>query len=206
MYTDNRGSILYAGHATGKVGGSLAMNATTLLAIVADVPKALKKGSDFLDNWKRTIDLSKVRKINGQMPQNATLFAGKKYSFDVDNNPKFIEGVSQAKKARLDALHIKYPNGVDFDEFGFPRFEPYTVTVNGKVSSVEVQTAGNREIDFATADAKMGINKAYRDDHDLVWHHTEDTKTMILVPKDIHNEVKHTGGIAVFKNDINLDD
>lgn len=196
--------------ATGKVGGSLAMNATTLLAIVADVPKALKKGSDFLDNWKRTIDLSKVRKINGQMPQNATLFAGKKYSFDVNNNPKFIEGVSQAKKARLDALHINYPNGVDFDKFGFPRFEPYTVKVTKNGVEVEakvtIQTAGNRNADFAAANAEMGISTTYLQVNNLTWHHVEDTKTMILVPSDVHDAVKHTGGIAVFKNDINIDE
>jgi hypothetical protein len=29
---------------------------------------------------------------------------------------------------------------------------------------------------------------------DYVWHHVEDGRTMELVPKDLHNLVKHTGG------------
>ena len=199
---------IYARHATGKVGGSLAINASTLLLIVTEAPNILRKASDILKDW--IVDLSKVRKIGGSVPKNALSYTGKKYSFDVNQNPplqaKLNGSVPAAVQARLDALHVNYPNGVDFDEFGFARFEPYTVTVNGKLGKVEVQTAGNRNADFAEADRLVGIDEAYRVDNQLVWHHGEDTKTMILVPKDIHSEVKHTGGIAVFKNDINLDD
>jgi filamentous hemagglutinin len=30
-----------------------------------------------------------------------------------------------------------------------------------------------------------------------VWHHVEDTTTMQLVPQDIHQAVRHTGGAAI---------
>jgi filamentous hemagglutinin len=32
-----------------------------------------------------------------------------------------------------------------------------------------------------------------------VWHHVEDGETLILIPKDLHNAVRHTGGAAVIK-------
>ncbi len=32
------------------------------------------------------------------------------------------------------------------------------------------------------------------------WHHVEDTKTMQLIPTDLHDAVKHTGGCAVIKH------
>jgi hypothetical protein len=31
----------------------------------------------------------------------------------------------------------------------------------------------------------------------MTWHHTEQNGKLQLVPKDIHNVVKHTGGAAV---------
>jgi hypothetical protein len=33
-----------------------------------------------------------------------------------------------------------------------------------------------------------------------VWHHVEDGLTMQLVPQDIHNAARHTGGSAVIRN------
>jgi len=108
----------------------------------------------------------------------------------------------QAERQKFELLKQKYPNGVNFDKFGFPRFEPYAVKVNGKVGVVPVKTIGNRLQDFSKADAFLGINEEYRDLNNLVWHHVEDTQTMILVPKDIHTAVRHSGGISVAKNTI----
>jgi len=34
---------------------------------------------------------------------------------------------------------------------------------------------------------------------DMVWHHVEDAETMLLVPKDIHNAARHTGGSAILR-------
>lgn len=95
---------------------------------------------------------------------------------------------------------------MDFDEFGFPGFEPYIEKVNGKEARVTVQTNGNRNADISEADRKMGIDETYRQLNKLTWHHVEDMRTMILIKSDIHSEVKHTGGIAVYKNDINFDE
>ncbi|MBN1126825.1 MAG: HNH endonuclease [Sedimentisphaerales bacterium] len=34
------------------------------------------------------------------------------------------------------------------------------------------------------------------------WHHVEDGVTMQLVPTDLHQAVRHTGGVAVIKSGI----
>ncbi|WP_405237918.1 HNH endonuclease [Lentisalinibacter orientalis] len=33
-----------------------------------------------------------------------------------------------------------------------------------------------------------------------VWHHVEDGRTMQLIPQDIHNAARHTGGAAVIRH------
>jgi len=33
----------------------------------------------------------------------------------------------------------------------------------------------------------------------LTWHHNEDGITMELVPTDIHDAARHTGGVAIIK-------
>ena len=33
-----------------------------------------------------------------------------------------------------------------------------------------------------------------------VWHHVENGRTMQLIPREIHNAVRHTGGAAVIRN------
>ena len=35
-----------------------------------------------------------------------------------------------------------------------------------------------------------------------VWHHVEDGATMQLVPKEIHNATRHTGGAAVIRHGV----
>ena len=39
----------------------------------------------------------------------------------------------------------------------------------------------------------------------FTWHHVEDGITMQLVPTDLHDVVKHTGGAAVIKNGAKID-
>lgn len=52
--------------------------------------------------------------------------------------------------------------------------------------------------DIRQADKKFGIDAKYRKDNNLVWHHHEDTGRMQLIPKDLHNAVRHTGGYAIW--------
>jgi len=56
--------------------------------------------------------------------------------------------------------------------------------------------------DFVAAGKKAGFSDdaiKQLDDMGYVWHHHEDMETMILVPKELHNNLSHTGGRAVYK-------
>ena len=113
-----------------------------------------------------------VEKINNRHPINGDL-AGKQFPLSED-------------------LHEIYPNGVWFKENGCPDFTPYadiTVEVEG--------LTGNRKQDAKKANEATGFIKTPKD---MTWHHVEDGKTMQLVPEDLHEQVKHTGGAALLKN------
>jgi hypothetical protein len=51
--------------------------------------------------------------------------------------------------------------------------------------------------DFARADQAAGVTKEYRSANDLIWHHHQDCRTMQLVPGDLHEAVRHSGGVAI---------
>lgn len=51
--------------------------------------------------------------------------------------------------------------------------------------------------DFAAANAKAGYSKLPAD---YTWHHSEEPGKMYLVPLELHDAVKHTGGVATYKH------
>lgn len=119
--------------------------------------------------------LDEIQKINGRNPINAR-YAGK--TFD--------------GKTWTPALKQKYPEGVKFKPNGFPDFEPYkkaTVKLDG--------LTGNYATDESAALKKVGLSKT---PDGMVWHHVEDGETMHLIPQDVHQAVRHTGGAAILKS------
>jgi len=88
-------------------------------------------------------------------------------------------------------LQVKYPDSVSFTPQGFPDFSPYSVA--------EVQLdglTGNYANDAALSNEAVGLDATPQG---YVWHHVEDGETMQLIPQDIHNAVRHTGGAAVIR-------
>lgn len=81
-------------------------------------------------------------------------------------------------------LKAKYPDGVRFDAEGFPDFSPYAV------KTVRIHMTGTTA-DFAAANKAAGYSDK---DPDYTWHHHQDRITMQLVPKDLHGDIRHTGG------------
>ena len=84
-----------------------------------------------------------------------------------------------------------HPSGIEFSPQGFPKFGP--------VSKAEVQLqglTGNYAKDAAMANQAVGLDKT---PPGYVWHHVEDGITMQLVPQNIHNAARHTGGSAVIR-------
>ena len=55
---------------------------------------------------------------------------------------------------------------------------------------------GDRRIDDQMANGLTGFKKT---PEKYTWHHHHDGETMMLVPWDLHEAVKHTGGVAIVK-------
>ena len=129
---------------------------------------------------------STVKKINGRYPINAR-FAG---GFWRHNDPA---------KIPVEIVQ-KYPEGVRFNERGFPIFNQHLHEHPTKgFGDIELDhPTGKSWKDIRQADNQFGIDAKYRKDNNLVWHHHEDTGRMQLIPKDLHNAVRHTGGYAIW--------
>lgn len=118
-------------------------------------------------------DVSKVEKVNGRMPRKSADYAGKVY-----------DKLSPELKA-------KYPKSVRYKENGFPDFGPY------RTRSIRVQgLTGSSTHDSALANDAVGLKST---PEGYTWHHHEDGVTMELVPTDLHNAIRHTGGAAVIR-------
>ncbi|WP_080407043.1 hemagglutinin repeat-containing protein [Burkholderia ubonensis] len=113
-------------------------------------------------------------KINGRYPINS------KYAdqqFPMDKLPPDIQQ--------------KYPQGVKFNSQGFPDFSPYAK------AKVDVQgLTGDYRTDEALSNKRVGLSET---PDGYVWHHVENAQTMLLIPQDLHNAVRHTGGSAILK-------
>lgn len=85
-----------------------------------------------------------------------------------------------------------HPSGVTFKETGFPDFEPFSV------QKKEIKgLTGDYKIDSKKANSAAGLSETPKG---YVWHHVEDGKTMLLVPQNVHQATRHTGGAAIIKN------
>ncbi|WP_093177140.1 hemagglutinin repeat-containing protein [Pseudovibrio sp. Tun.PSC04-5.I4] len=85
-----------------------------------------------------------------------------------------------------------HPSGLEFDKQGFPKFEPHTET---KVQAENL--TGVYAKDEKIANRAAGFDKT---PDGYVWHHHQDGKSLLLVPKNLHNSCRHTGGCAVIRN------
>ncbi|MEO2078270.1 MAG: DNRLRE domain-containing protein [Bacillus sp. (in: firmicutes)] len=88
-------------------------------------------------------------------------------------------------------LSKKYPDGVKFTNDGFPDFSPYSK------AKVQIEgLKGNTSSDFTAANKAIGIKST---PSGYTWHHVEDGRTLMLVPTDLHQAVRHTGGAALIR-------
>ncbi len=88
-------------------------------------------------------------------------------------------------------LAKKYSKGVKFTKDGFPDFSPYSKAIV-KIDGLK----GNTSSDFTTANKALGIKTT---PSGYTWHHVEDGRTLMLVPTELHQVVRHTGGAALLK-------
>jgi len=117
---------------------------------------------------------SRVRTVNGQVPINSGKYAGK--TVPLVDLPREIRN--------------KYPHSVSFSGAGFPDFSRYSIR------NVRIELGSTRGVDFRRADSAAGFNRSNPRPAGYTWHHHQDSGYMQLIPTDLHNTIRHTGGIA----------
>ncbi|MCG8333545.1 MAG: DUF4157 domain-containing protein [Proteobacteria bacterium] len=119
-------------------------------------------------------DLRRVRKVKGRFPINSRKYAGR--TVPLEDLPVHLRG--------------KYPHSVHFSGAGYPDFSRYSI------KNVRIELGKSRGVDFSRADKAAGFSRNNPRPDDFTWHHHQDSGYMQLVPTDIHDWIKHTGGIA----------
>lgn len=143
------------------------------VAAVAGVARAVNRVSDAADT---ATDVTRaVPRIGGRTPRNSG-YAGRVYD----------------GRAWTPEFSGRYPGGVRFTERGFPDFTPYA---RARVQIDDLTGVYTR--DAAAANRAVGLPAT---PPGYTWHHVEDGRTMILIPRDLHHGVPHTGGAAVIRN------
>lgn len=87
----------------------------------------------------------------------------------------------------------------EFDALGFPNFSPFAI------KRVTIQMHGNRlyrvpDGDFGNANEKAGYERNGGEPAGYTWHHHQDRKTMLLIPTEIHDAFRHSGGVWVIEH------
>jgi hypothetical protein len=112
-------------------------------------------------------------------------------SFQSDS-PGAIEPVGGRRPINSEYAGRPHPSGIKFKPEGFPNFSSVakkTVVMDG--------LTGRYGTDAAMANRAAGFSQTPAGH---VWHHVEDGKTLQLIPQDLHNAVRHTGGAAVIRS------
>lgn len=130
-----------------------------------------------LDVARVGAEAAEVEPVAGRLPRNHE-FAGKEYPREL-LPPKYRE------------------NGLRFKSTGYPDFEPYAMTLPNGKKTVKIELTGSMRKDFTAANKAAGLERTPKGH---TWHHVEDEGTMMLVPRDLHDEIAHTGGRATFKH------
>ncbi len=130
-----------------------------------------------LDAARIGAEAAEVEPVAGRLPRSHE-FAGKEYPREL-LPPKYRE------------------KGLRFKSTGYPDFEPYALTLPNGQKTVKIELTGSMRKDFTAANKAAGLERTPKGN---TWHHVEDEGTMMLVPRDLHDEVAHTGGRATFKH------
>ena len=144
-------------------------------------------------------------------------YAGKTYKFE-NLKQQYLDTGDEKNLKAYNSLIEKYPNGVPFsklDELGntFPDFKEYVLwehkfpPVNKENLKAGICLTGDSSAgsaDFKMFRQKMldsGYSKAEISDilSKYTIHHAPDCQTLQLVPRDLHQAVRHTGGASLIR-------
>jgi RHS repeat-associated protein len=94
---------------------------------------------------------------------------------------------------RADGTAVPYRNG-------YPDFSDHMNHPSG-VTQVNITQSTDRKADFAAANAAAGHPEwGNQPPPNYTWHHHENGSTMQLVPRDVHGDFTHAGGVSTVKN------
>ncbi|WP_460150985.1 HNH endonuclease [Pseudomonas sp. S3_A03] len=117
------------------------------------------------------LNIDRIRPVNGRSPINSQKYA----------NTEIPLSDLPAEIAQ------KYPKSVHFSGAGYPDFTPYAV------KKVRIDLTESRDRDFKLANQSSGYK---RTPDNFTWHHHQESGLMQLIPSDLHDAVRHTGGVA----------
>lgn len=134
--------------------------------------------------------------------------AGKKNRFALDGIVKPVQALHNGKWAgkilpasefknlglsakELVAVKRLCPQGIPFSSAGYPNFSQFA----SKIVNVGKLT-GNNRLDMALFNKIAGFKKTPLG---YVWHHAEDGMRGLLIPKDLHRAISHSGGASLLR-------
>ena len=85
---------------------------------------------------------------------------------------------------------IKHTLGIPFNHALSPYFSRYSI------KNIRIELGSSRNVDFARVDSAVGYGPENPRPEGYTWHHHQDSGYMQLVPSDIHDAVRHSGGIS----------
>ena len=108
-------------------------------------------------------------------------------------NVKYAGGV-MVPTGNVDDILARYGQ-INMSSKGFPIFDKYAV------ARVEISNlTGDEAADIARAN--MLHHGTQQSIPGYTWHHLEDGKTLILIPSDLHEAYRHTGGAALIREGV----
>ena len=163
--------------------------ASTLMSIVIIVSLFITLPNS---SWKY------IAKLGDNVVERVNHFRGAKNHLDEASknvkrspiNAKYSGKVYPVEKLP-EELRNKYPNSVRFSKDGYPDFSPYAEK-ELKIKGLN----GNHAHDFKLANQAAGYK---RTPDNFTWHHHEDMETMLLIPTDLHQAIRHSGGASLLK-------
>jgi hypothetical protein len=178
---------------------------------------------------EETARLSKIQKIGGELPKNAQDYAGRTFYFSKEKNTVWFDRLTKRLRSKeitqseydeaiklFDDLNTKYPNGIKFNENGFPDFSSNIYTQKTTINGVEKEVKAEIDLEKLAPDPVGGGTKGsaldMREANKLMkekipnwvqpkgytWHHVENSTKLILIKTELHEAVRHSGGRATF--------
>ena len=149
--------------------------------IVSEYYGALKK--DYLSNF-----IDEYAEIRGR----AIASAVEKYQKNnTMKNLKYAGGVMVPSVENPNYILNKYGQ-IKMSRYGFAVFDEHSIA-----RVVIEDLTGDEGIDIALANLKHHGTKQSIPGY--TWHHLEDGKTLILIPTELHDAYRHTGGAALIR-------